>query len=149
MAIRDRLHEVHGQLTAFTVDTRRRAIVSLSEEQEYILDSLSSLGELPSRLNKREAMERKANVEWFLKHNSIKEWDNASVPSTLVLTGHPGSGKSSICQVTRFYLKAWHQSEPDICVAYLYFAFSFLQIKGLSESQVLSNIVQQIVRQYP
>lgn len=28
-------------------------------------------------------------------------------------------------------------------------AFSFLQIKGLSESQVLSNTVQQIVRQYP
>lgn len=146
-AIRDELHEVQKQLTEATFRSQRQTIMSLSKEQELIVKSLS-LGDLFHELNGDEVMERRAGAEWFLLNNAFKKWhDTSHTPNTLVLTGPPGSGKSSICQVTRFFLKAWHQSEIDTCVAY--FAFNFSQQEKLSEALVLSNIVQQILLERP
>ncbi|GJP88753.1 hypothetical protein CBS147323_10006 [Aspergillus niger] len=146
-AIRSELHELQNQLTEATFRTQRQTIMSLSKEQELIVKSLS-LGGLFHELNGDEVMERRAGAEWFLRQNAFKKWHGTShTPSTLVLTGSPGSGKSSICEVTRFFLKAWHQSEIDTCVAY--FAFNFSQREKLSEALVLSNIVQQILLERP
>ncbi|KAJ5602062.1 hypothetical protein N7510_011596 [Penicillium lagena] len=146
-AIRNELHEVQRQLTEATIRTQRQTVMSLSKEQELIVKSLS-LGNLFHELDGDEVMKRRGGAEWFLLHDAFKKWHNASrTPSTLVLTGSPGSGKSVICQVTRFFLKAWHQSEIDACVAY--FAFNFSQREKLSEAQVLSNIVQQILLERP
>ncbi|KAJ6123874.1 hypothetical protein N7471_011191 [Penicillium samsonianum] len=76
------------------------------------------------------------------------QWhDVNTTPNTLLLTGSPGSGKSSICQVTRFFLKAWHQSEIEICVAYL--ALDSFQKEELTVSEALSNIVQQMMLERP
>lgn len=147
MAIRNEVHEVHWELTAATVDTRRRAIVSLSREQELIVNSLS-LGNLSGKLDGDQVMKMRAGAEWFLLHNDFKQWYKASpTPSTPVLIGRAGSGKSTICQVTRFFLKAWHQSETDVCVAH--FAFDFTQREKLNKSLVLSHIVQQMVLERP
>jgi hypothetical protein len=146
-AIRNELHEVQRQLTEATIHNQRRTTISLSKEQELIVKSLS-LGDLFHELDGDEVMKMKGSAEWFLLHNAFKKWHNTSqIPSTLVLTGSPGSGKSSICQVTRFFLRAWHQSEIDACVAY--FAFNYSQRKKLSEARVLSNIVQQILLDRP
>ncbi|KAJ5135376.1 uncharacterized protein N7515_004654 [Penicillium bovifimosum] len=146
-AIRSELHELQKQLTEATFRTQRQTVMSLSKEQELIVKSLS-LGGLFHELNGDEVMERRAGAEWFLRHNVFKKWhDTSHTPSTLVLTGSPGSGKSSICEVTRFFLKVWHQSEIDTCV--VYFAFNFSQRGKLSEALVLSNIVQQILLERP
>ena len=146
-AIRNELHQVQRQLAEATIRTQRQTIVSLSKEQELIVNSLS-LGTLSDELDGLKVMEMRASTEWFLQHKSFKQWRSASpIPSTLVLIGSPGSGKSSICQVTRFFLKAWHQSEIDVCVAY--FTFGFARGEKLSQSLVLSNIVQQILLERP
>ncbi|RJE22814.1 hypothetical protein PHISCL_04872 [Aspergillus sclerotialis] len=137
-AIRNELHEVQKH------HTQRQTVMSLSKEQELIVKSLSLGGGLFLELDEHEVMERRAHAEWFLLHNAFKKWHNTSyTPSILLLTGSPGSGKSSICQVTRFFLKAWHQSEVDSCVTY--FAFNLPRREKLSEAPVLSNIVQQIL----
>ncbi|GFF91702.1 hypothetical protein IFM53868_06596 [Aspergillus udagawae] len=147
MAIRNELHDMHGQLAKTAIDAQRRTLVSLSREQELIVNSLS-LENLSGKVDGDKAMEMRTGTEWFLRHDGFKQWHRASPsPSTLVLTGVPGSGKSSICQVTRFFLKAWHQSEIDVCVAYV--SFNSLHAEKLSESLVLSNIVQQIVLERP
>jgi precorrin-6B methylase 1 len=149
-AIRNELQQVQGQLAEASIRARRQAIVSLSKEEEVIVDSLS-LRNLWYEMAPSKVMEMKAGAEWFLQHKTFKQWRSAnSIPSTLVLTGRPGTGKSSICQVTRFFLKAWHRTEIDVCVAY--FAFGFSQRSrgdGLGQSLVLSNIVQQILLERP
>ncbi|KAH8691793.1 hypothetical protein BGW36DRAFT_303870 [Talaromyces proteolyticus] len=145
--IRDELHKVERHMTEATMRIQRQTILSLSREQELIVNSLS-LGNLYRELDRDKIMEKRASTEWFLRHSTFKQWHDAiSGPSTLVLTGSPGSGKSSTCQATHFFLKAWHQSEIDVCVAY--FAFEYRQRETLSESLVLSNIIQQIVLQRP
>ncbi|GAD99626.1 hypothetical protein PVAR5_8348 [Paecilomyces variotii No. 5] len=147
MAIRDNLHEIHTKLNIAAIDTQRRTIVSLSREQEIIVNSFAS-GNLSSELDGDEAMKLRVGAEWLLQHNVFKKWHEASdTQRPLVVTGLPGSGKSSISRVTRFFLKAWHQSEVDVCVAY--FAFRFSQKQKLNESLVLSHIVQQILWERP
>lgn len=150
LEIQNELREVHSQLAA-AIDVQRRAIVALSREQELIVQSLSLgnlSGEWDREKDREKVMQVKAGAEWFLRHNDFEKWRKADpTPSTLVLTGPPGSGKSSISQATRYFLKAWHQSEVDICVAY--FAFNFSRKGSLTVSRVLSNIVQQIVFQRP
>jgi hypothetical protein len=149
-AIRNELHQVQGQLAEATIRAQRQNIVSLSKEQELIVNSLS-LGNLSDELDGSKVMQMRASAEWFLQHKSFKQWRSAnSIPSTLVLTGRPGSGKSSICQVTRFFLKAWHGSQIDVCVAYVTFGFAQWSRGGkLGQSLVLSNIVQQILLERP
>ncbi|KAL5043001.1 hypothetical protein BDW71DRAFT_216650 [Aspergillus fruticulosus] len=145
--IRNELHKVQSQLTEATINAQRRTMVSLSTDQELIVNSFS-LGNLSGKLDGGKAMEMRASTEWFLLHEKFRQWHSASpTPSTLVLTGRPGSGKSSICQVTRFFLKAWHRSDIDVCVAYIVFPFS--QREKLSQSLVLSNIVQQVLLERP
>ncbi|KAJ6186665.1 hypothetical protein N7519_007966 [Penicillium mononematosum] len=147
MIIRDELQEVRSQLTTMFIDTRRQTTISLSKEQKLIVDSLS-LVNLSGELDGERVIEMRASTEWLLLHENFKRWhDSSTTPSTLVLTGNPGSGKSSACQVTRFFLKAWHQSEIDICIAYL--AFNSLQGEDLTKSMALSNIVQQILLDRP
>ncbi|KAL5361817.1 hypothetical protein BJX96DRAFT_166174 [Aspergillus floccosus] len=149
-AIRNELHQVQRQLAEASTRARRQAIVSLSKEEELIVDSLS-VGNLWHELDGGTVMKMRAGAEWFLQHESFKQWRSSdSIPSTLVLTGRPGSGKSSICQVTRLLLKAWYRSHIDVCVAY--FAFSFFQRsrdEEVHQSLVLSNIVQQILLERP
>ncbi|KAJ5781525.1 uncharacterized protein N7518_010008 [Penicillium psychrosexuale] len=150
MAIRNELHEVHHEITTAFIDTQRRAIVSLSKEQELIVQSLC-VENLSRDLNKEDTMEKRVGTEWFLSHNGFKEWHDASSPSshrsTLVLTGLAGSGKSTICHATQFYLKAWHQSEIDVCV--LYFGFQLSQEGCRNKSLVLSNLVQKMILERP
>lgn len=125
----------------------QRQTMSLSREQKLIVNSLSS-GNLYSELDGEKIMEKRAGTEWFLRHNASKQWhDTTSGPSTLFLTGSPGSGKSSTCQAVQFFLKAWHQPEIVVCVAY--FAFEICHEKMLSESLVLSNIIQKILMEHP
>jgi hypothetical protein len=146
-AIRNEVHEVQKQLTDSTIRNKRQTRMSLSKEQELIVSSLSSV-KLFHELDGNEVMKLRGSTEWFLLTDAFKKWHNSSyTPSTLVLTGSPGSGKSSICQVTRFFLRAWHQSEIDACVAY--FAFNYSQREKLSEAQVLAKIVQVILLERP
>lgn len=147
MAIRNELQEVHCQLTRTATDTRRRAIVSLSREQELIVESLSYIN-LSGKLDGEEIMQMKTNTEWFLQHNDFRQWHDAnSAPSTLVLTGSAGSGKTTICEVTRFLLKARHHSEVDVCVVHV--AFDFSRREQRDEAMVLSTIVKQMVLERP
>lgn len=145
MAIQQELREVHQKLTAVLID--RRAIYFLSREQKLIVNSLSLI-DLSGELDGEKAMEMRTGVEWFLIHDSFRQWHKASpTPSTLFLRGDWGSGKTTICEVTRFYLKAWHQSDADVCVAHV--TFKYPQARQLSVPAVLSNIVQQIVMELP
>lgn len=147
MTIHNQLHEVQNQLTKATIDTRRQAIVSLSKEQELIVNSLS-LANLSRKVKGEDIMKMRASTEWFFRHSRFKQWHDACpTPTTLVLTGLPGSGKTSLCQVTQLFLRAWHQSDIDVCVAY--FAFDFSRREKLDKSLVLSNIVQQMVLERP
>jgi hypothetical protein len=150
MAIRDEVYAVHRQLHTVIKDSQKRAIASLSREQELIVKSLSSV-ELSGELKGDEIMKLRASAEWFLLHDDFQRWHKTSPTSpnkeALVLIGLPGSGKSSICQVTRFFLKAWHQSDIDIASAY--FSFRYSQREKQKESLVLSNIVQQLVLERP
>ncbi|KKZ62551.1 hypothetical protein EMCG_02957 [[Emmonsia] crescens] len=142
MAIQQELREVHQKLTAALID--RRAIYFLSREQKLIVNSLSLI-DLSGELDGEKAMEMRTGVEWFLTHDDFRQWHKASpTPSTLFLRGRPGTGKTTICEVTRFYLKAWHQSDADVCVAHVTFKYS--QARHLSVPAVLSNIVQQIMK---
>ncbi|KZN87124.1 hypothetical protein EN45_056800 [Penicillium chrysogenum] len=146
-AIRNELHEVQNQLAEASLRNKRQITMSLSKEQELIVRSLS-LGDVFHEMDGEEVLKMRGRTEWFLLTDAFKQWYNTSyTPRTLVLTGSPGSGKSSICQVTRFFLRAWHQSEIDACV--VYFAFNFSQQGKLSEAQVLSKIVQQIILERP
>lgn len=146
-AIRNEIHELRRQLAETAIRTQRQTLVSLSKEQELIVNSLA-LGSVSHELDADIIMNMRAGAEWFLQHKSFKQWHGANhISSTLVLTGPPGSGKSSVCQVTRFFLKAWHHAELDVCVAY--FAFHFTQQEKLNSSLVLSNIVQQILLERP
>lgn len=145
-AIRNDLNKVGRHMTEATIRFQRQTM-SLSREQKLIVNSLSS-GNLYSELDGEKIMEKRAGTEWFLRHNAFKQWhDTTSGPSTLFLTGSPGSGKSSTCQAAQFFLKAWHQSENDVCVAY--FAFEFCHEKMLSESLVLSDIIQKMLMEHP
>ncbi|KAL6234177.1 hypothetical protein BDW75DRAFT_251623 [Aspergillus navahoensis] len=145
--IRNEIHELRRQLAEVAVRTQRQILVSLSKEQELIVNSLASRN-LSHEMGADEIMNMRAGAEWFLRHENFKHWHGTNpVPSVLVLTGPPGSGKSTMCQVTRFFLKAWHQCKLDVCVAY--FAFHFTQQEKLSSSLVLSNIVQQILLERP
>ncbi|KAJ5633265.1 hypothetical protein N7490_009604 [Penicillium lividum] len=147
MMIRDELHEVRSQLTTMVINTRRQSTTSLSKEQKLIMDPLSILN-LSGELDGERAIEIRASTEWFLLHETFKQWHDLSTTSNnLILTGGPGLGKSSASQVTRFFLKAWHQSEIDICIAYM--AFDSLQGEKLTESMALSNIVQHILLDRP
>ncbi|CAG8189470.1 unnamed protein product [Penicillium nalgiovense] len=123
------------------------SLEKLKSEQKLIVDSLS-LMTLSVEMNGEKAMRMRTSTERFLRHVNFMQWhDVNTTPNTLVLTGSPGSGKSSICQVTRFFLKAWHQSEIEICVAYL--ALDSFQKEELTVSEALSNIVQQMMLERP
>jgi hypothetical protein len=140
-AIRNELHQVQGHLVEATIRAQRQTIISLSKEQELIVNSLS-LGNLWDELDRGKVMEMRASAEWFLQHESFKQWRSANpIPSTLVLTGRPGSGKSSICQVTRFFLKAWHRSEIDVCVAY-FINLWFCTTVARGKARPVSGVVQ-------
>ncbi|KAL1848838.1 hypothetical protein Plec18170_007854 [Paecilomyces lecythidis] len=147
IAIRNDLHEIHNKLNIASIDTQRRTIVSLSREQEIIVNSLAPRN-LSSELDGDEVMKLKVGAKWLLEHNDFKKWHEASdTQRLLVIIGIPGSGKSSISRVTEFFLKAWHRSEVDVCVAY--FAFHFAQKERLNKSLVLSHIVQQMLSERP
>ncbi|KAL4938693.1 hypothetical protein BDV06DRAFT_225746 [Aspergillus oleicola] len=135
-------------LSELTVKARKRAVVSLSKEQEIIVRSLS-FGALRDEVDGDKIMGMRVCVEWLLSHEKFKQWRNASLPAdTLVLTGRrPGTGKLTIRQAIHFYPKACNQSEIDVCFAYV--AFRYPEGEKITESSVLSDIVQQVVLERP
>lgn len=146
MEIRHELRNVQTQLTEATINSRRQMIKSLSREQELIVKSLS-LASLSHELGGEKVMELRASTDWFLSHEDFKKWHTVNpIQQTLVLTGSPGSGKSSLCEVVRFYLRFWQQLE-NVCIAS--FVFDPLGQEELSESLVLSSIVQQTLLERP
>ncbi|KAJ5167779.1 uncharacterized protein N7482_003373 [Penicillium canariense] len=146
MEIRNEVRNVQTQLTEATINSRRQMIRSLSREQELIVKSLS-LASLSRELDGEEVMELRASTEWFLSHEDFKNWHTVNpIQQTLVLTGSPGSRKSSLCGVARFFLRFWRQLE-NVCIAS--FVFDYSGQEEPSESLVLSSIVQQILSERP
>ncbi|KAJ5198074.1 uncharacterized protein N7498_007191 [Penicillium cinerascens] len=136
MEIRNEVRNVQTQLTEATINSRRQMIRSLSREQVLIVKSLS-LTSLSHELDGEKVMELRASTEWFLSHDDFKQWHTVNpIQQTLVLTGSPGSGKSSF----------WHQLE-NVCIASFFFDLSGQE--ELSESFVLSSIVQKILSERP
>ena len=144
MEIRNEVHNVQAQLSEATISSRRQMIRSLSREQELIVKSLS-LASLSHELDGEKVMELRASTEWFLSHEDFKRWNTVNpIQQTLVLTGRPGSGKSTLCKVACFFIRSWHQLH-NICTT----AFFPQGQEKLSESLVLSSIVQQILSERP
>lgn len=145
MEIRNEVHNVKAQLSEATITSRRQMITSLSREQELIVKTLS-LASLSHELDGEKVMELRASTEWFLSHEEFKRWNTVNpIQQTLVLTGGPGSGKSTLCKVAHFFLRFWHQLH-NVCITA--FFFSFLE-ETPTESLVLSSIVQQILWERP
>lgn len=146
MEIRKEVRNVQVQLSEATSSSRRQMIRSLSREQELIVKSLS-LASLSHEFDGEKMMELRASTEWFLSHENFKQWNTVNpIQQTLVLTGGPGSGKSTLCKVARFFMRFWQQLE-NVCITALFCVPSGLE--ELSESMVLSSIVQQIMSERP
>ncbi|KAJ5663895.1 hypothetical protein N7507_004626 [Penicillium longicatenatum] len=146
MEIRNEVRNVQVQLSEATTSSRRQMIRSLSREQELIVKSLS-LASLSHEFDGEKMMELRASTEWFLSHENFKQWNTVNpIQQTLVLTGGPGSGKSTLCKVTRFFMRFWQQLE-NVCITALFCVPSALE--KLSESMMLSSIVQQIMSERP
>ncbi|PGG95246.1 hypothetical protein AJ79_10164 [Helicocarpus griseus UAMH5409] len=144
MEIRNEVHNVQAQLSEATINSRRQMIRSLSREQELIVKSLS-LASLSHEMDGEKVMELRASTEWFLSHEDFKRWNTVNpIQQTLILTGRPGSGKSTVCKVAHFFIRFWHQLH-NVCIT----AFFPLVQEKLSESLVLSSIVQQILSERP
>ncbi|CAG8370934.1 unnamed protein product [Penicillium camemberti] len=146
MEIRNELRYVQTQLTESTINSRRQMINSLSREQEIIVKSLSAAN-ISKKLDAETVVGLRASTEWFLSHEKFKEWHTTNpIQQVLVLTGVPGSGKSYLCEVVRFFVGLWHQLD-SVCIAS--FPFHPSGQEEPSESLVLSSIVQQVLLQRP
>lgn len=145
MEIRNEVHNVQAQLSEVTINSRRQMIRSLSREQELIVKSLS-LASLSPELDGEKVMQLRGSTEWFLSHEDFKRWNTVDpIQQMLVLTGGPGSGKSTICKVACFFIRTWHQLH-NICIT-AFFPLGHGRLS--SESLVLSSIVQQILLERP
>jgi hypothetical protein len=93
-------------------------------------------------------MDAKATCEWIFTHNNFISWEsNKTSLNALAVVGRPGEGKSTLCEVVRFYLDVWLEASPSTCIIFV--QIDLRRDGKLTKSTILSNIISQMLLACP
>lgn len=147
LSIRNEVQEARSAIKAVHQDVRRSNLKGLTVEQELIVQSLAIMNFTDQKTG-AQIMARRVAAEWLLRHPDFEAWHNPSnQPGSLLLTGQPGSGRTTMSHVVGFFLKAWHGASPDTCTVTV--MCEPAQHRHGYKNKILSKIVQELLRQAP
>jgi Cdc6-like AAA superfamily ATPase len=147
--IRDELQTVHGEILVIKDDTtaireHQEGSKEWTSEQRLIFQSISTL-DFSSRKSPHELEQLKRSANWLLSHSKFYQWRTGG--SALLLSGMPGTGKTSICRVVEHFLQSSGPSSEVFAVA-VYFS-CINQPEKQSLQTVLAFIVEHMLRVRP
>lgn len=147
--IRDELQTVHGGILVVSnnvtaIREHQDGSKEWTAEQKLIFQSISTL-DFSSRIPPERLEGIKRNADWCLRHVQFRQW--LTDGGALLLSGRPGTGKTSICAVVENFLKASGPSS-DIFVVALYFSFKD-KPENQSLQAVLAFIVEHMLKSRP
>ena len=147
--IRNQLQTVHGEVqiikdTTTAIRKHQEGSKEWTKEQKLILLSISTL-DFSAEISSEELSRLKQGASKLLNHKVFNEWRTGG--SSLLLSGEPGTGKTSICRVVENYLRSSAPSSETFVVA-IYFSYTNRH-RLQSLQAVLTFIVETMLRVRP
>jgi hypothetical protein len=142
--IRDELQSVHGEIGILR--EHQEGSKAWTTQQDLIFRFISSI-DFSSRGFQDNIAELKKSAGILLQDAVFIRWLNDLSAPSLLLSGSPGSGKTSLCRVVENYLENL-SSNSDTFVVAIYFSFRNRN-KAQSLQAILAFIVETMLNQRP
>lgn len=143
--IRDELQSVHGEIG--TIREHQEGSKAWTTQQGLIFRSIAST-DFSSHRFQDSVAELKESAGMLLQHQALARWlaDDTTTMS-LLLSGDPGSGKTSMCRVVENYIENLSLNSDTLVVA-VYFSH-MNKNEAQSLQAVLASIVETMLRLRP